>query len=205
MFNNAAEHGWSAMLDDNKCAIEEAATLDADCLVLVVGGLAKGDESLSDARRRTHDALAQLAPVARSAGVRLAIEPLHPMYAADRSCVNTLSQTLDLCDALGEGVGVAIDVYHVWWDPDLEAQIARAGSRIFAYHICDWLSPTEDMLLDRGMMGDGVINLREIRGWIEQAGYRGYHEVEIFSARNWWKRDADDVLRICAQRFLQAT
>ncbi len=205
MFHDAVEHGWDAMLDDNKRAIEEAATLDADCLVLVVGGLAKGDASLSDARRRTHDALVQLTPIARAAGVRLAIEPLHPMYAADRACVNTLGQALDLCDALGEGVGVAIDVYHVWWDPELEAQIARAGQRIFAYHICDWLSPTEDMLLDRGMMGDGVINLREIRTWIEQAGYRGYHEVEIFSARNWWKRDADDVLRICAQRFLHAT
>ena len=132
----------------------------------------------------------------------LAIEPLHPMYAADRACVNTLAQALDLCDALGDGVGVAIDVYHVWWDPDLEAQIARAGAeRILAYHICDWLVPTRDLLLDRGMMGDGVIDLRAIRAWIEAAGYHGPQEVEIFSADDWWKRPGDEVLRTCIERY----
>jgi sugar phosphate isomerase/epimerase len=134
--------------------------------------------------------------------VPLAIEPLHPMYAADRACVNTLAQALDLCDVLGEGVGVAVDVYHVWWDPQLEAQIARAGrlGRLFAYHICDWLVPTTDLLLDRGMMGDGVVDLPRIRGWMERAGYRGMHEVEIFSAANWWRRDPDEVLEVMKQR-----
>jgi sugar phosphate isomerase/epimerase len=125
------------------------------------------------------------------------------MYAADRACVNTLDQALDLCEELGEGVGVAIDVYHVWWDPKLAAAIARAGrlNRILAHHICDWLVPTTDLLLDRGMMGDGVIDLRGIRGMIEAAGYTGPQEVEIFSAHNWWKRPGDETVRVCIERF----
>ena len=123
------------------------------------------------------------------------------MYCADRSVVNTLSQALDLCDLLGEGVGVACDVYHLWWDPDLQTQIARAGqSRIFAYHICDWLSDTKHLLLDRGMMGDGVIDLPKIRNWVESTGYSGFHEVEIFSQENWWKRKPEEVLHICIER-----
>jgi sugar phosphate isomerase/epimerase len=114
-----------------------------------------------------------------------------------------LSQALDLADALGEGAGVAIDTYHVWWDPQLEAQIARAGraKKIFAYHVCDWLVPTRDLLLDRGMMGDGVIDLRRIGGWIAQAGYRGPIEVEIFSKFDWWTRPGDEVLRTCIERY----
>jgi sugar phosphate isomerase/epimerase len=133
----------------------------------------------------------------------LAIEPLHPMYAADRACINTLEQALDVCDLLGDGVGVAIDVYHVWWDPKLYEQIARAGAggRILAHHICDWLVPTRDLLLDRGMMGDGIIDLRSIRREIVQAGYDGPQEVEIFSAENWWKRPGDEVLATCVERF----
>ena len=140
---------------------------------------------------------------AKAVGVPLAIEPLHPMYAADRACVNTLGQALDLCDALGEGVGAAIDVYHVWWDSDLDAQIARAGAagQILAYHICDWLVPTRDLLLDRGMMGDGVIDLKRIHALVRQAGYGGLQEVEIFSAENWWKRPGDEVLQVCIERF----
>ena len=130
----------------------------------------------------------------------LAIEPLHPMFAADRACVNTLEQALDLCDQLGEGTGVAVDVYHVWWDPDLTGQIARAGRRILAYHVNDWLVPTTDLLLDRGMMGDGVIGLRAVRAEVEAAGYRGHCEVEILSANNWWQRDPDEVLRVCIER-----
>jgi sugar phosphate isomerase/epimerase len=129
------------------------------------------------------------------------------MYAADRACVNTLGQALDLCEKLGDGVGVAVDVYHTWWDPDLEGQIARAGrlGRVLAYHICDWLVPTTDLLLDRGMMGDGVIDLPRIRGWVEATGFRGLHEVEIFSARNWWQRDPDEVLAICKERHRTVT
>jgi hypothetical protein len=133
----------------------------------------------------------------------LAIEPLHPMTAADRCVVNTLGQALDLCDALGEGVGVTIDTYHVWWDPDLARQIARAGAggRILAHHICDWLVPTRDLLNDRGMMGDGIIDFRGFRRMIEAAGFHGPQEVEIFSAENWWKRPGDEVLRTCIDRY----
>ena len=183
-------------LDDNRRAIEEAHTLEADCLVLVVGGLPEGSKDLGHARERVQECISKILPEARQAGVPLAIEPLHPMQAADRACVNTLEQALDLCDALGEGIGVAVDVYHVWWDPKLEQQIKRAGrKRILAYHICDWLVPTRDLAFDRGMMGDGVINLKLIRLWIEAAGYSGFHEVEIFSERDWWKRDPDEVLQ----------
>ena len=190
--------------DDNRRAVEEAAAIGAQCLVLVVGGLAAGSRDIAGARRIVRDGIAALLPHARQAGVKLAVEPLHPMYAADRACVNTLAQANDLCDALGPGLGIAVDVYHTWWDPCLKAEIARAGThkgRILAFHICDWLVPTRDLLLDRGMMGDGIIDIRCIRGWVEAAGYRGHCEVEIFSAENWWKREADDVLRICVERY----
>jgi sugar phosphate isomerase/epimerase len=200
MFPAADEAGRRAALDDNRRAIDEAAAIGAQCLVLVVGGLPKGSRDLPDARRQVRDALAALLPYARAAKVPLAIEPLHPMYAADRACVNTLAQALDLCDALGDGAGVAVDTYHVWWDPDLARQIARAGGRILAYHVNDWLVPTTDLLLDRGMMGDGVIDLRAIRAMVEAAGYAGHCEVEILSARNWWTRDPDEVLRTCIER-----
>jgi sugar phosphate isomerase/epimerase len=127
------------------------------------------------------------------------------MYAADRACVNTLAQALDLCDTLDPdnegGLGVALDVYHVWWDPQLERSIERAGKRrILAFHVCDWLVPTRDLLTDRGMMGDGVIDLPRIRSWVERTGYQGFHEVEIFSELDWWKRDPDEVLDTCKDR-----
>jgi sugar phosphate isomerase/epimerase len=187
--------------DDNLRAIEEAHALGARCLVLVVGGLLPGSKDLAAARERVREGIAAILPEARQAGVPLAIEPLHPMQAPDRACINTLEQALDLCDALGDGVGVAVDVYHVWWDPKLEQQIRRAGKqRLLAYHICDWLVPTRDLLEDRGMMGDGVIDLPKIRGWMEGAGYDGAHEVEIFSERDWWRRDADEVLAACRER-----
>ncbi len=182
-------------------AIEEAHALDARCLVLVVGGLPEGSKDLARARERVQECISRILPVARKAGVPLAIEPLHPMQAAERACVNTLEQALDICDALGDGIGVAVDVYHVWWDPKLESQIMRAGKkRILAYHICDWLAPTRDLLNDRGMMGDGVIDLPRIRGWVEGAGYSGFHEVEIFSELDWWQRDPDEVLRTVTER-----
>jgi len=192
-------------LDDNKRAIDEAAALGADCLVLVCGGLPEGSRDLGEARKRVAEGLAAVLPHARAGKVPLAIEPLHPMYAADRNCVNMLAQALDLAEALGEGAGVAIDTYHVWWDPELEAQIARAGKlkKIFAYHICDWLVPTRDILLDRGMMGDGVIDFPRIRRWIEAAGYRGFTEIEIFSRLDWWTRPGDEVLKACIERYEQ--
>ncbi len=200
MFPAADAAGRRAALDDNRRAVDEAAALGAQCLILVVGALPKGSRDIADARRQVRDALAALLPHARQAGVPLAIEPLHPMYAADRACVNTLAQANDLCDELGEGVGVAVDTYHVWWDPDLGREIKRAGTRILAYHVNDWLVPTADLLLDRGMMGDGVIDLRAIRAMVEAAGYAGHCEVEVLSANDWWKRDPDEVLRICIER-----
>ena len=189
-------------IEDNRRAIEEAATLEAECLVLVCGGLPPGSKDLVGARHMVEDGIATILDDALSAGVKLAIEPLHPMYAADRNVVSTTKQALDICDHLGsDGVGVALDVYHVWWDPDLESQVERAGSkRVFAFHICDWLVPTTDMLEDRGMMGDGVIEIPRYRRMVEAVGYGGLAEVEIFS-RNWWARDPHEVLRACVERF----
>jgi len=206
MFPAADAAGRRAAIEDNQRAIDEAHALGAQCLVLVVGGLPPGSKDIVGARAQVQEGIAAVLPAARAAGVPLAIEPLHPMYSADRACVNTLEQALDLCDALGEGIGVAVDAYHVWWDPKLQAQIARAGrQRILAYHICDWLVPTRDLLNDRGMMGDGVIDLPRIRSWVEGAGYAGCHEVEIFSALDWWKRDPDEVLATVKRRHLECS
>jgi sugar phosphate isomerase/epimerase len=197
--------------DDNRRAVDEAVALGAPCLVLVVGGLPQfsrpgsgPSRDLDAARAMVEDGIGTLLDHARDARMPLAIEPLHPMYAADRACVNTLAQALDLCDRLDPDrtgvLGVALDVYHVWWDPELSAQIARAGrDRLLAYHVCDWLVPTRDLLNDRGMMGDGVINLRRIRSDVEAAGYRGFAEVEIFSDA-WWARSMAEVLQTCVAR-----
>lgn len=205
MFPAIDQAGRQAAMDDNRRAIDEAVAIGARCLVLVVGGLPTPSKDIADARKQVRDGIAAVLEYARSCNMPLAIEPLHPMYAADRACVNTMKQANDLCDELGEGVGIAVDVYHVWWDPELEAQIARAKKdRLLAFHVCDWMVPTGDLLLDRGMMGDGVIDIPRIRGWMEQAGFEGLHEVEIFSAENWWKKDADDVLRTLIERHQSA-
>ncbi|HEY5290995.1 MAG TPA: sugar phosphate isomerase/epimerase family protein [Burkholderiales bacterium] len=201
MFPAADRQGRRAAIEDNLRAIEDAATLEARCLVLVVGGLPAGSKDLAGAREQVRDGIGSVLDHARSCGVPLALEPLHPMYAADRACVNTMAQANDLCDELGAGLGLAVDLYHVWWDPQLKAEIERAGDkRLLAFHICDWLVPTTDLLLDRGMMGDGVIDIPLIRSWVEAAGYRGFQEVEIFSAGNWWRRDPDEVLATCRER-----
>lgn len=191
----------SQVLEDNRKAVDEAAAIGAECLVMVVGGIANDSKDIVGAREIVEEGLAQTLEYARKNNVTIAIEPLHPMYAADRACVNTLRQTLDLCDRLGEGIGAALDVYHVWWDPELLQQIKRAGKfRLLAFHICDWLVPTADMLSDRGMMGDGVIDIAGIRAMVEAEGFKGLNEVEIFSAQNWWKRDADEVMKIIIER-----
>ena len=201
MFPANDDAGRQAALDENRRAVDEAAAIDAQCLVMVGGGLPDGSKGMIDARQQVADGLAAMLPHARDAGVPVAIEPLHPMTAADRACVNTLEHALDLCDALGDGMGVAVDCYHVWWDPKLEDQIARAGDRILGFHVCDWLVPTVDLVWDRGMMGDGVIDIPRIRGWVEAAGYRGFNEVEIFSERNWGKRDPVEVVDTCIERY----
>ena len=203
--------GRQAALLDNCKAIDEAKTLNAPCLVLVVGslpGALNGKPEYTDisrARAEVFDGIAASLEYARTVGMPLAIEPLHPMQAAERACVNTMEHALDICDALDPGrtgaLGVAVDAYHVWWDPKLEGQIARAGkSRLLAWHVCDWLTPTRDLLNDRGMMGDGVIELRKIRGYLEAADYAGFAEVEIFSELDWWQRPGDEVLDTCISR-----
>ena len=210
--------GLRAALDDNRRAIDEARQLDSACLVLVVGtlpGALAGRAAYKDierARAEVRDGIAASLEYTREVGMPLAIEPLHPMQAADRACINTLEHALDLCDELDPQrtgmLGVALDVYHVWWDPKLRQQIERAGhcrsaterSRLLAHHVCDWLTPTRDLLSDRGMMGDGVIELKKIRGWVEDAGYQGFAEVEIFSECNWWQRSGENVLATCIER-----
>ncbi|MCP3867437.1 MAG: sugar phosphate isomerase/epimerase [Gammaproteobacteria bacterium] len=205
MFPGATPAQRQANLDDNRKAVDEAVALNAECLVLVVGGLPDGSKDIAAARGQVRDGIAYLLEYARSCNMPLAIEPLHPMYAADRACVNTMAHANDLCDELGPGLGIAVDVYHLWWDPDLEQQIKRAGrERLLAFHVCDWLVPTQDLLLDRGMMGDGIIDIPLIRSWMEKQGYHGLIEVEIFSAGNWWKREADEVLKVMKQRIREA-
>jgi sugar phosphate isomerase/epimerase len=211
-FYTAADaQGLAAALEDNRRAIDEAKALDSPCLVLVVGslpGALAGTPQSIDiglARSQVRDGIAASLDHALSVGMPLAIEPLHPMQAADRACVNTLEQALDLCDEIDPGrtgaLGVALDAYHVWWDPKLAAQIKRAGAeRLLAYHICDWLLPTRDLLNDRGMPGDGVIELRKLRGLVEAAGYEGAVEIEIFSDA-WWSRSLEEVLDVCIARF----
>ena len=211
-FPAADAAGLRAALDDNRRAIDEAKQLDAPCLVLVVGSLPGALEGkpayldIARARSEVRDGIAATLEYARDQHMKLAIEPLHPMQAAERACINTLEQALDLCDELDPSrsgaLGVAVDLYHVWWDPKLQAQIARAGAdRLLAYHVCDWLTPTRDLLNDRGMMGDGVIELKKCRRWVEDAGYTGYAEVEIFSDY-WWSRPGEEVLDTCIERHL---
>lgn len=203
--------GLAAALEDNRRAVDEAAALEAPCVVLVVGSLPGALQgtpaytSIARARNEVRDGIAATLEYARSVGMPLAIEPLHPMQAADRSCINLLEHALDLCDALDPErtgmLGVAVDIYHVWWDPKLFSQIRRAGAdRLLAFHICDWLNPTRDLLNDRGMMGDGVVELPLIRQAMEAAGYRGCCEVEIFSEA-WWARPGAEVLDTCVQRY----
>jgi sugar phosphate isomerase/epimerase len=199
MFPATDAAGRRAAIEDNRRAIEEAHALGAACLVMVCGGLPPGSKDLPGARAMVREGLEAILPDARAAGVTLALEPLHPMTCADRSVLSTLAQALDLCEALGEGVGVAVDVYHVWWDPALEAQMRRAAGRIAAFHACDWLVPTTDLVFDRGMPGDGVIDIAAIRRMAEAAGYRGFTEVELLS-RRWWAEDPDHVLRVIRER-----
>jgi sugar phosphate isomerase/epimerase len=210
MFVADAAHRAAAR-DDNRRTVDEAKALGAPCIVLVVGGLPQysrpgsvASKDIAAARTQVHDAIAEMLDYAREANMPLAIEPLHPAYAADRACVNTTRQALDICDAIDPKrtgmLGVALDVYHIWWDFELMDQIARAGKdRLLAFHVCDWLVPTKDILNDRGMMGDGVIDIQSLRSAVEAQGFAGYSEIEIFS-NDWWDKSMDDVLRTCIER-----
>lgn len=173
-------------IQDNLKAVDEAAALGAPMIVLVCG--ADPDQSLETSRKQIKEGIEKVLPHAMANGVKLAIEPLHPMYADTRSAVSTLRQANEMAESIdSDHVGIAADVYHLWWDPDLKTELLRCGQKgnLFAFHICDWLSPTVDFLNDRGLMGEGCIDIPKIRGWAEEAGFSGYNEVEIFSDRHW--------------------
>jgi len=194
-FPSKEPSGRKAAIDDNRRAIEEAFELGTRLIVLVCG--ADPGQSLEDSRKQIHDGIAAILPYAEAANVRLAIEPLHPMYADTRSAINTMSQANDLAESLNSAwVGVAVDVYHVWWDPQLEKEIERCGKHrsLLAFHICDWKSPTVDLLNDRGLMGEGCIPIRKIRSWVESTGFNGFIEVEIFS-NYYWKQEQSGFLK----------
>ncbi|WP_262699674.1 MULTISPECIES: sugar phosphate isomerase/epimerase family protein [Streptomyces] len=203
-FTASEPEARATALADNRRAIDEAATLGTDTLVLVSGGLPPGSRDLFAARERIADALGELAPYAADHGVRLAIEPLHPMYASDRCVVSTLAQALDLAERFpAEQVGVVVDTYHLWWDDTVAAQIARAGAgaRIAAFQLADWVTPLpEGVLLGRGQLGDGSVDFRWFRERVDATGYTGPIEVEIFNP-DLWARDGAEVLTEVAERY----
>ena len=198
MFPAATAAERSERIDDNRRAIEEAAFLGAKVLVLVCGPAP--DRDLDGARHMVEDAVAVLAPVARLAGIQLGIEPLHPMFAATRSVVVTLEQSLKMAERFGSEIGVVIDAYHVWWDPNLYSLIERARGNILGFHVSDWIPLLADPLMSRGMMGDGSIELRRIRAAVDAAGYTGPIEVEIFN-ESLWRKPVEETVRLCAARF----
>ena len=201
--NNRAE--FDKNVTANIIALNDASVLGAETFTMVVGSLPEGSKNLSAARAQVADATAQLLKHAHKVGVKLALEPLHPVYAAERSCLTMLSEALDICDAIDDpNLGICIDAYHVW-DPHLARDIARAQERIFNFHVSDWLIPTRDVLNDRGMMGDGIIDLRGLRAMVEAAGYGGLVETEIFSIDNWWKRAIVEILGVVKERLATAT
>lgn len=186
-------------LDDNLRAVDEAASLGTDVLVLVCGPAP--DRDLAAARQMVSEGVASTVGHASSCGVKLAIEPLHPMFAADRSVVVTLAQALDIAEQFApEAVGVVVDVYHVWWDPDLQRQLQRAGGRVLGFHVSDWVAPVPDHVYGRVMMGDGVIELRKLRAAVDAIGYEGPIEVEVLN-KELWERPGDDVLDLVVQRY----
>lgn len=201
--NETDSRRYQAALDENRRRIDAAAAIGAKTLVVVPGGLAEGERDLRTARGRVAEALAALLPHARAAGVAIGLEPLHPMYAGDRSCLNTFAQCLDLCERLGAGTGIVADLYHCWWDPDFEAGLRKAGpDKVLTFHLCDWLVPTRDVYQDRGMVGDGVIDIARYRAVLDEIGYDGPFEIEIFSKLDWWLRDGAEVTRISIERCI---
>ncbi len=189
--------------DDLRAAIDMAADLGARVLTIVTGGTEPGTKGVIETQKRLAERVAEAAPLAAAAGVSLALEPLNPMFGGNRTCLFTVADALAVADTIAApNVGIAVDVYHVWWDRTLAQSLSAARGKVLGYHLCDWLENTRHMLLDRGMMGDGVADLRAIRHAVEdKAGYTGLCEVEIFSAENWWKRDPAEVLDVIVDRF----
>ena len=201
----ATRREFEANIAANIAAITDAGLLGAANFVMVVGGLPPGSKNIAAARQQVEEGVGLLADHARQCGVRIALEPLHPMYAADRSCLSTIDEALGICQrSQSDQIGICLDVYHIWWDPDLAQKIHACRGLISGFHVCDWLVPTRDMLNDRGMMGDGVIDISAIRAAVEDAGYDGLVETEIFSAEDWWKRPPDEILKTCKERFATA-
>jgi sugar phosphate isomerase/epimerase len=192
----------AALMDEAQASIDMAAALGAPVLTIVTGGTEPGTKGIAETQKRLAERVAQLAPYAAARGVSLALEPLNPMFGGNRTCLFTVADAVAICDAVAApNVGVAVDVYHVWWDSLLGDSLARARGRVLGYHLCDWLEETGHMLLDRGMMGDGVADLSAIRAAVEGEGaYSGLCEVEIFSER-WWARDPAEVLDVIVDRF----
>ncbi len=189
--------------DEVRASIDMAADLGAPVLTIVTGGTDPGTKGLHDSRSRLADRVARHAEYAAERNVALALEPLNPMFGGNRTVIFTVQDALDICDIVGApNVGIAIDVYHVWWDTRLAQSLSNAKGRVLGYHLCDWLENTSDMLLDRGMMGDGVADLKAIRAAVENAGYAGLCEVEVFSSRDWWQRPPADVLETIVDRFM---
>ncbi|MDF2378134.1 MAG: sugar phosphate isomerase/epimerase [Verrucomicrobiales bacterium] len=202
-FPASDQFGLDAAIEDNRLAIREAAALGAPMIVLVCGAVP--GQPLEESRKQIADGIAAVLPLAEEHGIKLAIEPLHPMYADDRSAINTMDSANAVCDLLDHPlVGIAADVYHIWWDPDLEAQIRLTGekNRLFAFHLCDWMTPTTDLLNDRGLMGEGCIDLKGIRAMVEATGFDGFNEVEVFSER-WWARDQNEFLDEIKRAYLE--
>jgi sugar phosphate isomerase/epimerase len=199
MFPAASAAERKNRIEDNLRAVDEAAALHADSLVLVVGGCAGID--LADARHMVADGVAAIVPYARERNVKIGLEPLHPMYAAERSVLVTIGQALELAQPYDpRDVGVILDTFHIWWDPHVEKLFAQAAGRIFGFHVSDWLVPLPDVLMGRGLMGDGVVDNRKLRAMVEKAGYSGPIEVEIFN-QALWDSDPDQVLSQVIERF----
>lgn len=202
-FPSRASDKRQKAIDDNKKLLDEAAAIGAPLLVLVCGADPK--LSLLESRQQIQEGIEAILPLAQSLGIKLGIEPLHPMYADTRSAVNTMKQANDLVATIGEKeLGVVVDVYHLWWDEMLEKEIERCGklNALFAFHICDWKVPTEDLLLDRGLMGEGCIDIPKIRSWVEKAGFNGFNEVEIFSNK-YWAMDQATFLDTIVEAYLK--
>ena len=202
MFPQSNKQEFKKNIQDNYLAIDEAVSIGSKSLVLVVGGLPKNSKDIQGARQQVENAIREILLYAEKFQMPLGIEPLHPMYAADRACINTVQQAIDLCNKINHPLlGIVLDIYHIWWDPVLEQSINNCRGKIFGYHTCDWHINTSDMLLDRAMMGDGIVDIKQISQFVQNNNYKDFVEVEIFSKNIWWKKEPNEIARIIKERF----